>query len=515
MRYSFKILGFVAVLLFNASCGEEYLNTSPEASNTPSVIFNDTEGAKLAINGICRLTVYQYLKSQGFNGEGTVKLYYGNYMGTHFYVNQASLLNAVNHLNFENSNALHSYFCWYYYYMVIGNANAVIANIDNATGPESEKAYIKAQGLSFRAYAYMMLAQLYCYRWSDSNNGSSPGVVLRLDQSTHEMPLCTLSELYGQIYADLDEAISLYKSSGLHAEEDDFYSPHIHMAYATYSRAALNKKDYQKAATYAALAREGFPLMNIQEYKSGFNTPNPEWIWGSFNSTEENIHYFSFFAYVGYNSTTSLVGNYPKCISKTLYNKIPATDIRRNLFLDPSGYENDYTLSTGEVRPGTGLDTEARTRYPDLANSSKAYTYMQFKFSATDMPGVGNLVHFRSSEMYLNEAEAYYYLENETKARNLLTELTKNSGRNPSYTCDKTGEALLEEIKTYRYIELWGEGFDLFDTKRWGDPLIRLAYDEGGNFSTPFAKKIQPGENNKWTFRIPDKEKDYNDLIIN
>lgn len=46
----------------------------------------------------------------------------------------------------------------FYYYKLIVNANAIIMNIDNAKGTDSEKQFIKAQkALTFRAYSYLML----------------------------------------------------------------------------------------------------------------------------------------------------------------------------------------------------------------------------------------------------------------------------------------------------------------------------------------------------------------------
>lgn len=57
------------------------------------------------------------------------------------------------------------------------------------------------------------------------------------------------------------------------------------------------------------------------------------------------------------------------------------------------------------------------------------------------------------------------------------------SGRDPQYTCTATGEDLLKEIKMYRRLELWGEGFSWYDCKRWGDPVVRPSIAEGGNYS--------------------------------
>jgi len=55
---------------------------------------------------------------------------------------------------------------------IINNANALLANIDNAAGNDADRKFIKASALTFRAYAYEKLVHYYCYRWQDSNNGN-------------------------------------------------------------------------------------------------------------------------------------------------------------------------------------------------------------------------------------------------------------------------------------------------------------------------------------------------------
>jgi hypothetical protein len=325
------------------------------------------------------------------------------------------------------------------------------------------------------------------------------------------MPLSTLKETYERIYDDLDEAISLYKESGKDRASSDNYSPSINVAYATYARAALNREDYETAKNCAVLAREGYPLMSVSDYKkSGFCNPTSEWIWSCYGSSDETLYYYSYFAYIAYTSNASAVRTYPKCISRQLYNQIPETDIRRDLFLDPK--KDAYTASTGRVASGA-LYNRAFNMYPDITSTSHIYAYMQFKIKANDNPGVGHLNNFRSSEMYLIEAEAKYFQNDIAGAQKALNELTANSGRDPQYNCAITGEDLFNEIKRYRAIELWGEGFDWFDCKRWGDKIARYEHANGGNFIAALAKTINPEENNKWTWRIPLKEIDYNKAI--
>lgn len=506
LKISIAALSGVMLL---ASCSKDYMNTTPTSSTATPTIFESTENAALAINGICKLMTRQYLGSQGFNGEGTVKMYTGEYPGDNCFVNLPGWSSVINGTVHDNKTTIYNYYNWYYYYMLIGNANAIILNIDDAKGAEAERQFIKAQALSFRAYSYMMLLQIYSVRWSDSNNGSADGVVLRLDTSTDEMPLSTMADCYKQIYDDLDEAIRLYTESGLAPDSKDNYSPNIDMAYATYARAALNRQDYATALDKAVKARENHPLMSNDEYKSGFNTPNKEWIWSCYGSADETLFYYSYFANMAYNSSASMVRNYPRCINKNVYDRIPETDIRRGMFLDPKDYT--YTKSTGVA--GKELTAYARTLYPDIYSTAKVYAYMQFKVSSTTQPGVGHLNNFRSAEMYLIEAEANYFLKNEKAAQASMNTLTRDSGRDKEYNCTATGTALLDEIKLYRKIELFGEGFNWFDLKRWGDSLNRTSTEKGGNYITALAVSYSPQDRNNWTWVIPSKETDYNKLI--
>ncbi len=504
-KHIFRLIITIAAF---TSCSKSYLDTKPTDAVGLESVFKTTANAALAVNGLAKMMTNQYLESQGFNGEGTIKMWYGNYAGADFYVNLPGWAPLINATLYENTTTVYNYYVWYYYYKIIGNANTILARIDAAEGPESEKAFIKAQALTFRAYCYMMLVQFYGNRWSDSQNGAAKAVVLRLDESSGAIPRSTLKECYDQIYKDLDNAITMYESSG--GERSDYFEADQNVAYAVYARAALNRQDYAKAEQYAKLARTGYPLMNNADYKDGFANPTSEWIWSSYGATDESLYYYSFLAYIAYNSNAGAVRGTPKCINKLLFNKIPASDIRKSLFLDPAG----YTYNTGTGQASATLAAYGRSLYPDIQSNATLYAYMQFKFKANDLPGVGNIPHFRSSEMILIEAEAKYFQNKPaSEIQALLTQLNRTSGRDPDYTATKTGEDLWNEIKLYRSIELWGEGFDWFDLKRWGVTLQRTATDQGGSFPAALAVTIKPEDRNKWTWLIPNKEFDYNSSI--
>lgn len=510
-----KVSSAVALLAIGAaSCKKSYLDTAPTNQTSPSTVFATVENAEGAVNGLSRMMKAQYLGSQGFNGEGTIKLYYGNYSGNHFSAPLSGWSTVINMDYFSNPISVYNYYPWYYYYKIIGNANAIIDNIGDAAGSQNKKDFIKAQALTFRAYCYMMLVQLYGDRWVDSNNGANDAVVLRKDESLEDLPLSSLGEAYDLIYSDLNDAISLYTSSGLNRVSSQNYAVNIDVAHAIYARAALTKQDYVNAEKYAALAKKNYPLMSTAAYKEGFGTPTSEWIWSVYDNDVETIYFYSFGAYMGYNSTASAVRSSPKSISKDLFLTIPATDIRKKMFLDPTLAPSQATFVATTGQGNAAALAYARSLYPSLQSNSVAFSYMQFKIATNTMPGVSNVPNFRTSEMILIEAEAKYFQNKpDSDIQTLLNTLTKSTGRDPQYNCTATGTSLLNEIKKYRAIELWGEGYDFFDMKRWGDTIDRKDFANGGNFQTALAVKILPSSNNKWKLVTPQRETDYNTLI--
>lgn len=501
--FAFTILS----LIFLTGCEADFMDTSPENKTSPEQVFKTTENAKFAINGLAKIMTRKHLGDQGFNGEGTIKMYYGNYPGESMSIDRSNFQNTINGTHTSNNSSKYTYYPWHYYYQMISNANIIIDRIGDAEGSERQKSAIRAQALAYRGYSYFMLIQLYGDRWVDSNNGSSQGVVLRLEPNNDELPLSSLGEVYDQVYSDFSEALDLFETSNYERQEN--YEIDKQVVQAMYARAAITKQDYELAEKYAEKARQGFPLMGVDEYNAGFANPTSEWIWSSFASITESLDYYSFQAYIAYNSNSANVRNSPRMISKELFESLPSTDIRRDLFLDPENYS--YNQNNG--RANNDLEAKGRALYPDIQDDARIYAYMQFKFVANDLPGVGHLNHFRSSEMLLIEAEAAYFLNKEDKARDLLMELNAESGRDSDYTVSVSGEPLFEEIKKYRAIELWGEGFDWFDLKRWKDTRVRKGYPEGGNFLALFVGETGPSANNSWRYVIPLRETDNNKYI--
>jgi hypothetical protein len=147
-----------------------------------------------------------------------------------------------------------------------------------------------------------------------------------------------------------------------------------------------------------------------------------------------------------------------------------------------------------------------------MYSTSLVYGYMQYKLLADFMPGGGSFPLIRAAEMYYTEAEADCHLGKDAEAQQLLFDVT--SKFDEAYEkSTKTGDDLLTEVKLYRRFDLFAEGNDWFDYKRWGDTIARKSIKDGGSFHTSFAVTIKPEDGNNWTWAIPEKETDYNDLI--
>ncbi len=515
----FSIISLALAVLVSFGCAKDYLDTAPTSSTSPVTIFETTDAAAVAVNGLGKIMRQQYgAYGQGYNGEGTVRLYFGDYLGNNLMKgNSTGFLNSANGNLYTSNTASLGGYAWYYYYRLIGNANTLIKNIDNAEGTDGDRAYIKAQALAYRAYAYSNLVQIFGRRWSDGPD--KPSCVLRLTgEEEDNLDRASAQDVYKQIYDDLDEAIKLFTASGKANSRSSAHIMDLDVAYAIYARAALTREDWNTALKYAQLARKDYALMSVKDEQDGFCNPTGEWIWYLYGAEDETLYYYDYFSYASYNAASSTTRNYPLLISRKLFDQIPETDIRRAFWLDPAGYEGTFNTNTMKASKQSsanklwvyGQDYATKNGRVGILSNSCVFAYMNFKIHNNAQPGIGHLCLFRSSEMLLIEAEAQYRLKNESAAQALLVELNATSKRDPAYTCEATGDDLMAQIKLYRGIELWGEGFNWFDLKRWGDSIDRQTYANGGNWMSQYAISFGPNEKNNWTWTIPRIETDYN-----
>lgn len=560
MKKNIILKGAACLLAVSAfsSCSEDYLALEPESSISTGLATSTVEYASYIVN--CLGTTMYYLPNGwapnypcGNAGEASIMTRYGEGYGQDDYFNTVGNPDgeAVKLRYMANSRSSNNAFPWGFYYGIIGQVNEAMSRIDDASGDEHLRNFVKAQMLTFRAHAYTRLLQIYGPRWEDSQNGERVTVVLRLEPSTQDLPASSMNKVLEQIYADLDLALSLYEQSG-NSQRINASSTDKYIAAGIYARAALLKQDWATAEKMANAARQGRTPMSSEEYLNGFCEANNEWMWYGSNAVDDEMGYGNWGCFNSCNGIYPVMWTeYPGAgaINIDLYNQMDENDCRRELFLMPDKlgndkYEtdiykktNDVTMNFYDAKTNKPMSQAAinyyKSRIPVLASGATVYTPYtgedgtgtarnpvavfgaQTKFFATGQYSRSQYPWMRAGEMYLTEAEAAAMLGHTEAAQKSLNAVV--SKRIPGYNCTLTGDALIEEVRFQRRLELWGEGFNFFDFKRWNLPIVRRAFVKNqvgsGNIPSYAAGTVLPTEGNHWVLAVPSTEYDYNKLV--
>lgn len=483
----FSLMALLAGAIMLTGCKEEALEKVPVTRVSPGTVFANTDNAFAAINGMHRLLYSQWYSVQAEGGQSGNMLYM-EVLGDDFVMTANAngwFVAEYRWLNHRNVNSNMVRYNYGFYYVFVGNANQIIAQIDNAVGSDADKNNLKAQALTYRAWAYYQMVQLYGKRYVKGGDNSSLGMSLVLEPTSTAVPRSTVEETYAQINKDLDDAISLFGSASARRDKSHLS---LEVAKGIKARVALTQQNYAVAAQMAKEARGSVKPMTQAQVMGGFSDySNPEWLWGVFHRDDQPTYFYSFFAYVGNFSSTNTRGN-PKAINSRLYAKISSTDIRKQLW-DSTGKDATFPLAASGVR----------------------MPYMTRKFLLAN-PGNsnGDLALMRAAEMYLIEAEALARDGKDADAATVLFELA--SARDTQYTkSTKTGAALIDEILTQRRVELWAEGFRFYDLKRLNLPLDR---DNANHPATLAQKLTEPAGTINWEFLIPQGEIDRTQGVV-
>ncbi|UEG53549.1 RagB/SusD family nutrient uptake outer membrane protein [Mucilaginibacter daejeonensis] len=477
-----------AAVLAGPGCKKEYLQTNPTDRVDNVAIFATADNANVALNGIYRYmferTTATTSNVQGKPGVAGILLGI-DFMGEDLHQANATWFTSTGEGNYvasRNDNAGSNLYYYRTFFRMIGNANAIIDNIDAAEGTADAKARIKAEALTIRAYSYSYLVQFYGNRYDPNNKPNNQlAVPMPLTATDSKMPRVSVETIYTQIIKDLDAAIALnaVPANKTHAS--------VWVARGLRARVALTMGDYATAITFAKQVVDGnqFPLMSIADYQTGFNNLNlSEYMWGCNPTTEQGDTFGSVFAQIAYNANTTYQRGTPKMINSALYDRISSTDVRKKMW-EPTPTATNFPLPT-----------TAFTRRP----------YMSRKFSVKTVgdPSLGDYPWMRSAEMHLILAEAYARSGQTALAQAALFALV--SKRDLSATIStKIGTALIDEIMDNRRVELWGEGFRYLDLKRLNLPLNRTAVPNYVSASVNDVMQIPAGDP-RFLFLIPRDE---------
>lgn len=490
----------IPVLLFSFGCKKDYLDTRPSDEVPIDDAFKTTVGCKAAVHGINRL-MFGYGGDHDLFGEPSVMLM-EDLMGEDMsFAKPGSgwLLSVYDYSSARSASSVPGY-TWTFYYRIISNTNLILANIDNAEGPEEDRLFIKGQAYFYRAFAYYKLSLYYQQTLRGEIGGMSfstaPGIPIYTEPTQKGNPRPPLEDNYNQIVSDLKDALELLPNG----TRDNKSDPDLSVAKGLYARVALVMNDWALAAQMAEEAMSGYSFMNGQALlNSGFNDiNNSEWMWGAAINNEQSGIYASFLSHMvvasgGYALAAQKVGYKPLCDSLQVGRP---TDIRKDWWYGFSGMPDPYER------------------------------HSQRKFTAKEAGNwASDIVFMRASEMLLIRAEGLAMSGNVPLAAQELEEWVKI--RDESFVAPTTRDALVAEVLWQRRIELWGEGFRFSDIKRQMALPMSIIPDAqkglkrtGFNSRPPNHLRAYMGNtsdigpySNMFLFRIPGSEVNLNDGV--
>lgn len=503
INYILASAALVVSSLSFTGCEDDYLNEQPTDAVSDVTVASSLENLYMAVNGIQRKLISQDGSSQGQGGEpGFGYSRDAQSDDTVFDVVANSWHRDLVRWNSQaNPSSTYTVVPWRVYHQRVLNANFILKALEESQNAErsGEALYkqVKAEALAFRAHSYFMLVQTYAKRYVKGGDNSALGVPYRMEPTTDPAARNTVEEVYRNINADLDEAINLMNGTKL--QVDDYNHFNSASLNGLKARVALAQQDYDSAASYASKAidyaeADGAALMTPAQIASApektifsdITSNTNEAIWAAMTQDDQTIYFYSFYAYMSWNYSSTAIRQAVRRINSKLYDTMSETDARR-AWWDPSG-EMEVPLTTFKKQP-----------------------YQNRKFTARSSGNaVGEYAFMRLAELYLMKAEAEARSGNYSAAQATFTKFQQT--RDPEYQgTNNTGDALIKEIMNSRAIELWGEGFSWTDHKRLGEGIDRT--DSNFDPAVCTVLTIDPSDN-RWQWAIPQQEMNSNPLMV-
>ena len=277
-------------------------------------------------------------------------------------------------------------FFWNYLYKMIKASNRILTNVPEKIKADQKPIY--GQAYAFRGLGYHYLVR--CFAHTYIGHQQDPGVPIITEKTTQEQilnnPRAKVEEVYKQIKSDYDKASELL--AGWTRANKSIIDQSVVEGFK--ARMYLEMEQYGEAIKCAqkVISLTDCQLMSRDDYKSGFNDiGNVEWIWGAIVTKESQIATSGIINFFSHISTTAYgyvaAGAMWKAIDARLYNAIPATDVRKEVFLsEPKEVITPWGPKTA--------DKYVNMKFLPLPNSSQD----------EDMP------FMRLAEIYLIMAEA-------------------------------------------------------------------------------------------------------------
>lgn len=353
---------------------------------------------------------------------------------------------------------------------------------------------IKGECHFLRAANYFMLVNFYGKPYEAATAVQDPAVPLKLTHYVEDLNYRrnSVEEVYTQILEDLREAENLLKDIPRKSQ----WRADINSVRLLLSRVYLYMCDYANAQKYAAWVVENAPrLENLNSYNGGDSFLTPE-------------------------------------LSELIFS-MGSTSIFGSVSLATEGYEqgNNFRISDelyAAYDPVSGHDLRLQ-HYVTRGDDGVLY-YKKLQGSEHETPRMSDIFIMRTSEAYLNLAEAAACNDDEAAARSALKTLRENRIDAAYYDASEvdalSGEELVKFIRAERQRELCLEGHRWFDLRRYrvaakyAEPvtleriLINKEYNGIAYLLSWQRKYVLTSDDPAWVLPLPEAELNKNTGMI-
>ena len=419
---------------------------------------------------------------------------------------------ACGNLSSRNADYANPYVRYAAPYNEIAAANEVLKAYPYSSA-EGEVLYKIAQARAVRAFAYLNLAPYFQFGYA-AGASDLPCVPLVTETTVNftENPRASVADIYDLIISDLTFAIENLEGY----VRTDKSRIDRQVAYGLRARAYLNMGEWALAAADASKAAAGFTPASMAEVSKPFlyDIGEHNWIWGYdmrsdialANPYATSSSWLRSFSGDGYAAACQVYA----CINQLLYDKIPATDVRKGWWVDAS---LESPLLESVTWDGVSGSDVAGLEIDNVKMAFLPYTNV--KFGMYQVGGTTNdedWPFMRVEEMILIQVEGLAKSGQTAEAVAMLEDFVQTY-RDPSYSVDAGRRSLEDEIWFQRRVELWGEGFSNSDTRRLNKPLVR--FHEGAPSNVPAAFRFNmTADDGWWLMRFTSAEMNTNLAIV-
>jgi len=477
------------------SCKKDVLNKTPLDSYTDQSVWSDLSLAEAFANNL-----YNVLPNAEHNWDNTTNRTWALSSATDEAFNKFDDYNAsVMNSGSLTPDNLGVFDIWAPTYKTIQNCNIFLSKIDNVPGDQARRNGLKGEVTYLRAYAYFKLTRDYggvplitkpfdlnsdFKAARNSYDECSSFIASELDRAAALLPVQQGSTSYGR--ATKGAALALKSTLLLYAASPQ-WNPTNDMT------------RWQKAsdAAKAVLDLNAFQLFN-GNYADLFTTKNSElimvretnkqYMWSAFQGVEMFLSPSGFHGWASFAPSQNLVDAFGTADGKDLtdptsgYNpQHPYVNRDPRFYQDivfdgrpygqPAFCQDRYGVGSTNVAEFYEGGLDSPQGWDKWNNSVTRYTFRKYCDTTYNFNSETQTNKFwivsRLSEIYLNYAEAQFYLGNNATAIQYLNLIRQRAGITNPLSSGLSGTALENKIRNERQVELCLEGHRYYDVRRW------------------------------------------------